>query len=143
MAINYSTIKELINHLSSNIQDLEGFKVDLAELEQDKKTAAATKYLLQTSVEACANIAEHIIFGLHLGNPETSTELFPILAKENIIGDRLADKLSKAVGMRNILVHQYRKVNLAIVAHSATVGLDDLRQFAKLINEFLEKQKND
>lgn len=141
MAINFITIKELISYLSDTIEDLEEFQVDEKLLQEDKKTAGATKYFLQTAVEACANIAEHIVFGLHLGNPETTNELFPILAKEDIIPNALAKKLSNAVGLRNILVHQYRKVNLAIVANSATVGLNDLREFAKAISDFIESHQ--
>lgn len=141
MAIVYLTVKELIDYLLSIIEEVDSYQVTYEDLVEDSKTAAAVKYLTQTAVEACANIAEHIIFGLHLGHPETNRELFPILSKEGIINEDLADKLSNAVGLRNILVHQYRKVDLAILADSATVGLNDLREFAKAVNDFLEKQE--
>lgn len=139
MAIVYSTVKELIDYLLSIIEEVESYHVTYEDLMHDTKTSAAVKYLMQTAVEACANIAEHIIFGLHIGHPETNKELFPILSKEGIIDEDLADKLSRAVGLRNILVHQYRKVNLAILADCATVGLNDLRAFAKATHEFLKK----
>ncbi len=141
MAIKSSVIEELISYLLDTVADIEQFEVDQKMLETNKERSAAVKYMVQTAVEACANIAEHIIFGLHLGNPVTSKELFPILAEHNIISHDLSDKLKDAVGLRNILVHLYRQVNLSILADSATVGLDDLRAFAKVINEFLEKQR--
>lgn len=140
MAIKSSVIEELINYLLDTVADVEQFEVDQEILETNKERSAAVKYMMQTAVEACANIAEHIIFGLHLGNPVTSKELFPILAEHGIISYDLSSKLKDAVGLRNILVHLYRQVNLAILANSATVGLNDLREFSKAINEFLEKQ---
>lgn len=141
MAIDHLTIKELLAYIRSTISDIEELEITEDVLEENKERAAATKYYLQTAVEACANIAEHIIFGLNLGNPTTSKELFPILVRHNIISHELSEKLKDAVGMRNVLVHMYLEVNLGIVANSATVGLNDLREFAKAINEFLEKQK--
>lgn len=142
MAIVYSTVESLLDYLNGTISEIEGFHVSKEELEQDVKTSAAVKYLIQTAVEACANIAEHIIFGLNLDNPETTKELFPILAKSSIIDRALSEKLKDAVGLRNILVHMYREVDLDILADSATVGLNDLRAFAKAINEFLEKPQS-
>lgn len=140
MAIDYSTIEELIGYLRSTISEIEEYEVTTEMLEENKERSAAVKYLMQTAVECCANIAEHIIFGVDLGNPATSKELFPILARHSIIDNDLAKKLQDAVGLRNILVHLYRQVNLAILANSATVGLNDLRDFAKAINKFLQKQ---
>ena len=142
MAIKSLVIEELINYLLATVADIEQFEVDREMLETNKERSAAVKYMVQTAVEACANIAEHIIFGLHLGDPVTSKELFPILAKHNIITHDLSEKLKDAVGLRNILVHLYRQVSLAILANSATLGLNDLREFAKAINEFLEKQSS-
>lgn len=140
MAIKSLVIEELISYLLDTVADIEQFEVDQEMLETNKERSAAVKYMMQTAVEACANIAEHIIFGLHLGNPVTSKELFPILAEHDIITRDLSNKLKDAVGLRNILVHLYRQVNLAILANSATMGLNDLRDFAKAVNDFLEKQ---
>lgn len=142
MAIDYSTIEELIGYLRSTISDIEEYEVTIEMLKQNKERSAAVKYQMQTAVECCANIAEHIIFGLDLGNPTTSKELFPILTQHDIVDSQLAKKLQDAVGLRNILVHLYRQVNLAILVNSATVGLNDLREFAKAINGFLGKQKS-
>lgn len=140
MAIDYSTLDELFGYLRSTISDIESFEITADILEENKERSAAVKYMMQTAIECCANIAEHIIFGLDLGNPTNTKELFPILVQHNIIDDKLSKKLQDAVGLRNILVHLYRQVNSAILANSATVGLNDLRAFAKTVNEFLEKQ---
>lgn len=141
MAIDYLTLKSLVDYLEGTIQELGEMDVTRDKIEQDTKFAAAVKYFIQTAVETCSNIAEHIIFGLNLGHPETTKELFPILFKEKLIVEDLAGKLSNAAGLRNILVHQYRDVDCGILSDSATIGLNDLREFAKAINNFLEKQK--
>jgi uncharacterized protein YutE (UPF0331/DUF86 family) len=143
LAIDYSVIREISGYINGTVSDLDEYHVTREQLEQNTERAAAVKYLTQTAVEACANIAEHIIFGLNLGNPVTSKELFPILVEHHIISQELSAKLQQAVGLRNILVHLYRKVDLAILADSASVGLDDLREFVLNINTFLEKNSAD
>lgn len=141
MAIDYSTLDELFGYLRNTLSDIESFEITENILEENKERSAAVKYMMQTAVECCANIAEHIIFGLDLGNPTNTKELFPVLGQHKIIDESLSQKLQKAIGLRNVLVHLYTQVDLGILADSATVGLNDLREFAKKVNKFLEKQR--
>lgn len=143
MAIDINTVRSLLEYLEAEVKLVEESGVTEATLSEKagKLFADATKYRMQIAVEAVINLAEHIVAGLNLGKPEFAKELFPLLVKEKIINDELSEKLQKAVGLRNVLVHMYREVDLDILADSATVGLGDLRAFAKAINEFLEKQK--
>lgn len=141
MAIDIKTVKNLLDYLEGEIKSIQGSKITLEVLEEeDSILTDATKYRVQIAVEVTINIAEHIVAGLNLGKPEFARELFPLLVKENIIAEDLAEKLGKAVGLRNILVHLYKEVDPTILTYAATIGLDDLRAFAKAVNEFLEKQ---
>lgn len=45
-----------------------------------------------------------------------------------------------AVYLYGSFAKRYREVDLNILATAATVGLNDLRSFAKTLNEFLGKQ---
>jgi len=139
MAIDEKTINHLFEYLDGEIKVIEKSQVSLELFNQDLLVTDATKYRIQIAVEMVINIAEHIVAGLKLGQPEHAKDLFPLLAKEKIITEELAGVLGKAVGLRNILVHRYREVSLPILANSATIGLNDLRAFAKTVNEFLEK----
>jgi len=142
MAIDKKIIENLLLYLDSEIKEIEDSKVSKDNLDEEENGifTDATKYRMQTAVEAVINIAEHVVAGLNLGKPEFARDLFSLLVKEGIIEEGLSEKLKDAVGLRNILVHMYRDVDLGILVDSATVGLDDLRVFAKTINEFLEKQ---
>lgn len=143
MAIDRKTITNLLEYLDVEIRVIERSKVtrELLDEKENRLFTDATKHRMQIAVEIVINLAEHIVAGLNLGKPEFAKELFPLLLEVKIIENELSEKLGKAVGLRNILVHMYRKVNLDTLADSATVGLNDLRDFAKAINEFLEKEK--
>lgn len=143
MAIDRNTVTNLLEYLEAETGAIEKSKVTRNLLDEEKNSifTDATKYRMQIAIEIVINIAEHIVAGLNLGKPEFAKELFPLLVKEEIINEELSEKLKKAVGLRNILVHMYREVDLGILADSATVGLNDLRSFAKSINNFLKKEK--
>lgn len=143
MAIDIKTVKNLLDYLEGEIKNIEKSNVTFERLDEKNNLifTDATKHRIQVAVEVVINIAEHIVAGLNLGKPEFAKELFPLLAKEKVINEELAEKLGKAVGLRNVLVHLYREVDLTILADAATKDLKDLREFAKAINEFLEKQK--
>lgn len=141
MAIDIKTVKNLLDYLEGEIKSIQESKITLEVLEEkDSILADATKYRVQIAVEVVINIAEHIVAGLNLGKPEFARDLFPLLVKENIIDELLSEKLGKAVGLRNILVHLYKEVDPTILVYAATIGLNDLRDFAKAINKFLERQ---
>lgn len=141
MAIDTKTIMNLMEYLDAEIRVIEESRITKEKLsdEENNILTDATKHRMQIAVEIVINLAEHIVAGLNLGKPEFAKELFPLLVKEGIINDELSEKLQKAVGLRNILVHMYREVDLGILADSATVGLNDLRDFAKVVDEFLER----
>lgn len=142
MAINTKTVKNLLDYLEGEIKDIEKSHVTLDKLDEKNNSifTDATKHRVQVAVEVVINIAEHIVAGLSLGKPEFARDLFPLLVKEKIIDQALAEKLGEAVGLRNVLVHLYKEVDLVVLADAAAKDLNDLREFAKQINDFLVKQ---
>ena len=91
---------------------------------------------LQRIAEQCIDIANHLIKKKKLGLPKDSRESFEILAEARIIPEALAVKLKGMVGFRNILVHDYRKLELAIMLDVIENRLDDLIDFTNLAVEY-------
>ncbi len=65
-----------------------------------------------------------------LGAPPSYGEAFRRLAADGRMDPDLADRLVRAVGLRNIVVHAYTDLDLAVVHAAATTGPADLRGFA-------------
>ncbi len=70
---------------------------------------------IQRLAEAAIDIAMHIVAKLDLGVPQNSRDAFQFLAENNLIEEKMAEKLKAMVGFRNIAVHEYQKLNLKIV----------------------------
>ncbi|MGD0655698.1 MAG: DUF86 domain-containing protein [Thermoguttaceae bacterium] len=86
--------------------------------------------------EQAIDIANHLIKKKKLGLPKDSRESFDILAHAGIIPDDLSAKLKGMVGFRNILVHDYRKLDLGIMLDVIERRLDDLIDFTNLAMEY-------
>ena len=68
--------------------------------------------------------------------PEEDKEAFDILAQEEVISNLLAIKLKDAKGMRNIIAHEYGKIDDKIVFKSIIEDLEkDVQDFIRSITK--------
>ena len=86
---------------------------------------------IQRSCEAAIDLAMHLVRRYRLGLPQESREAFDLLVQAGHLPAALADSLRKMVGFRNIAVHDYQKLNLAIVQAIVEKHLKDLLSFAE------------
>lgn len=137
-------VRALIEEINNRVRVLnKDFKpLSEEELTGDYSLNAAAEHHLQIAIQACIDIANHIISKLTLRRPEKLSEVFQTLAKENILPKSLADDLSEAVKYRNVIVHFYKEVDTHFTYDNIQNHLPDLSQFAKYIEEFLEKQES-
>ncbi len=88
---------------------------------------------LQRACEQCIDMANHIIRLKKLGLPAESAESFTLIRKAGIINSELEKKLKGMVGFRNIVVHQYKDIDIKIVEEIVKKHADDLIEFAGLL----------
>lgn len=88
---------------------------------------------LTRAVQLCVDIGAHLIAGMAEPPPDTMGETFDALTKAGVIHENLAMQLKKAVGFRNIAVHNYRKIDWTIVHIIARHRLGDFTEFAKIV----------
>jgi len=88
---------------------------------------------LTRAVQLSVDIGSHFVSDLDVPPPNTMGEVFDILSAEGIISPELAGRMKKAVGFRNLAVHNYDAINWAIVYAIATDHLSDFEDFAKAL----------
>ena len=103
--------------------DLEAFLNDLDRQE-------VISFNLHLAIENCTDLAAHIISEEGLGVPGSASEMFYLLEDSGYINSQLTEKMIKAVGLRNLIVHEYDKIDLKRLFD--IVGKD-----TKDINEFI------
>ena len=88
---------------------------------------------LQMAVQNCIDIAAHIISEEGFGVPGSTNEMFYLLQENGYLEAELTEKMVSAVGFRNLIVHEYGKVDMKEVLKVARKDLDDLNEFLKAI----------
>jgi len=85
---------------------------------------------LTRAIQLCVDIGAHIIAASNEKAPANMGDTFDILHRINIIDSDISSSMKKAVGFRNVAVHGYDKLDLAIVYAIASRKLQDFKQFA-------------
>lgn len=107
---------------------------------KDAKLTAAAERNLQVAIQACLDIANHIVAALGLERPvEETAEVFNALGNEKVIPESFVDTMKKMTGYRNILVHGYLIVNPHKTYGYIQDNLGDFSIFSKHIEKFIEK----
>lgn len=87
--------------------------------------------------EQAIDLANHVIHTYKMGIPTASTESFDLLLAKHVIDVALSEKLKQMVHFRNIVIHQYQRMDIEIVTSVIVSGLDDLVQFGDRVKEFI------
>ena len=106
--------------------NLDGFLKDIDRQE-------SILFNIQMAVQNCIDIAAHIISENGLGVPGTTTEMFYLLEKHGYLNHDLTGKMVRAVGFRNLIVHEYGKIELKQVYEIAQNDINDLNEYLKAI----------
>lgn len=118
-----------LEKLEENYTQLEKFKesVSLNDVLQNKTDEWALGYGLFESIQIIIDISCHLVSKYNLGNPKTYIDCIDLLVQNNYLDSKLGEKLNGMIGLRNILIHEYVKIDL-----------DKLYQLLNSINDFKE-----
>ena len=122
-----------LKRLEENLRELEHFRgTSTDDLEEGRQKRWALRYGMLESIQAIIDIACAVVSRYNLGYPDSYADCFRVLRRENVLPDDLTDRLTQAVGMRNVLVHEYLDVDDKLLL-DALDRLSDFRAFAEAI----------
>ena len=101
---------------------LEAFKKDI-----DRQDIIL--FNLQMAIQNCVDIAAHIVGDEGFGVPGSTTELFYTLEKNRYLQSEIADNMARAVGFRNLMVHEYARLDIEQVYTFSHDRIGDLSDF--------------
>jgi uncharacterized protein YutE (UPF0331/DUF86 family) len=107
-------------------------------IETDLKERRFIEHTLQICVQAMQDVASHIVSDEKLGEPASNLELFTLLAQAGWLEEEQARSLRAAVGFRNVLVHGYTEVNVAIIKDVVENHLGDIVAFIAAVRAHLD-----
>jgi uncharacterized protein YutE (UPF0331/DUF86 family) len=92
---------------------------------------------LMLAVQTCADIASHLIADEGWPAANTLGESFARLREQGVLSKEIADALSRAVGLRNVVAHGYAGIDVGRVHAAATSGMSDLDDFAHQVAKWV------
>ena|SRR3989344_6947645 len=100
-----------------------------------EKKAACERYV-EKIVEAVTDLAFLLIKEKKFKIPEDDSGAFDILLENKIIGKDMSSKLKNAKGMKNLISHQYGKIDDEIVFEAITEELGkDMKKFVEIVEK--------
>lgn len=107
----------------------------VAHLKADHDLQDIISLNLMRAVQLCVDIAAHIIAESNSDIPTTMAESFDALQSLNVLPPELAMRMKRAVGFRNIAVHNYQQIDWEIVYAISHHHLADFKAFARAVVE--------
>lgn len=108
-------------------------------LATDLREQRFVEHTLQIAIQAALDVASHIVSDRRLGEPRTNRELFDLLQRDGWIDATLTGALRNMAGFRNVLVHGYDDVDLAVVRDVLDHHLPDLAAFVVAVRRRLDE----
>jgi len=90
-------------------------------------------------IETCLDIANHIVSDRGYRAPVSYADIFKVLGENNLLDKKIVDRMEKMAKFRNILVHQYEKIEAEIIVGILKKKFGDFDQFKKAVVGFIQK----
>lgn len=104
-----------------------------ADRKQQEKAHYEIERQVQLCVDLCISIAKRIISSEGKRVPETFAEAFEILYKLKWVPKGLSEKMKRAVGLRNIIIHEYEDLDYDLFFDGLGEGYRSFRSFERVI----------
>ena len=92
---------------------------------------------LHLAIESVLDIGNHIISDRKYRKPGTYSEIFEILAEEGVISSELSGHLAGMAAFRNVLVHDYLRIDLDRVYSIVDEKVQYLEALAEIYGKLL------
>lgn len=140
MMVDKQVVTQRLKALKTYLDELDQLaQYSLKELTDDFVKYRAAQHSLQLAAQAIVDIATHIITADHKIQVQDYRHALEALGEAGVIPAEFARKIAPMASFRNILVHEYLAVDPARIHHALVYGRDDLREFGRQINAYIQE----
>ncbi len=111
--------------------------ITIEQYRGDWKTQRIIERTLQMAIEACVDIAGHIIADRRLRVPATYAEAFEVMGEAGLLDSTQRDAMVRMSKFRNVILHDYARVDPAIVVQILRERLEDFTRYKAAVLEWI------
>lgn len=140
--------KDIVSLINRKLKELEQnllfLKQVSLEINKDNLKEDIIRYWgiergIHICIESVLDMANIIISSAEVERPSTYRETILALSKLDIIPEKHGKELSKMVGFRNILVHDYTTIDESIILDILNNRIDDFIKYSNYIDKWLKE----
>jgi uncharacterized protein YutE (UPF0331/DUF86 family) len=136
--------RDIIEGKLSDIQRYFGelepiLKFSRTEILDDPLKVHTVERLFQLIVDTALDINTHVIIESSFGVPDDYQNTFVVLGEQGILPMSFVNRIAPSVGLRNMIIHRYGRVDLKRMVDDIQHGIGDYREYAGYILDFLKK----
>jgi uncharacterized protein YutE (UPF0331/DUF86 family) len=132
-------VKKKLRELHRYLEELEvGKKISWDELNASLAKQWQICHGLQLSIQTLIDIGNHILAAQGENQVEDYADIIDKLGEKNIIPLEFSRSIRDMAGLRNLLVHEYARLDLTKIYSVFQNRLSDFHYFIKYINQYLE-----
>lgn len=136
--VDAERVDRLLARVSSDLDELARYGGRGQLLLSDGTALAAAKYNFITAIEGCARVAQHIVVSEGWPVAESNSDAIRELGRKQVVPEAIAEAVGRAVGFRNLLVHEYAVVDDGRVLDNLRL-IGDLERFVSAVAAWLDR----
>ena len=135
-------IERFLADIKANVRELRAANDITWEVYQtDTRARRFVERTLHILLEACIDVAQHIIADEQLREPINYRDVFTVLAENDILRTEDLETFHNMASFRNLLVHYYDRVDDTIVYGIFTRHVADFDLFVERIVVYLQQKQ--
>ena len=137
--LNHEVIESKLRFLREYLTDLKEYEsISLTDYQTNKKDQRFVERTLHLACECCLDIAAHIISRKGFREPKDNKDFFGVLFENNIISVPVREAMVKMAKFRNIVVHDYARIEPGIIIGILKKDIGDFKQFAREVINYID-----
>ncbi|MBM3260991.1 DUF86 domain-containing protein [Candidatus Kaiserbacteria bacterium] len=135
------------NLVETKMADMQAYLAELEptlalgtrEIVHDNFKLHTVERLFQLIVDCAIDINTHIIASSNLPAPDDYQSTFTTIGERGMLPDNFARRIAPSVGLRNLVVHRYGKVDIVRMVDDISHEIGQYRDYLRHIVEYLKK----
>lgn len=142
----------MIDHalVESKLADLQSYYAELMpilahaslEIIDDSLRLHTVERLFQLTVDTAIDINTHLLASSAGAVPDDYQSTFLALAERRIVPNDFARRIAPSVGLRNLVVHRYGKVDLSRMIADIKNEIGQYQEYAKHVLAYIQSQQS-